>query len=250
MRILITNDDGILAVGIKILAEHLRPLGHVTVVAPEGECSAVGRALTLSRPLRLRTVADGPGHFTVATDGTPTDCVLLGLKRLMPEPPDVILSGINSSPNLGDDVHYSGTVAAAMEGALNGIPSLAISLGRGQERDYSVAASVAARLAAMVHQRGLPHRTVLNVNVPGVRPEQIQGMEVTRQGRTNYAQRIEGRVDPWGQEYFWVTGDTPTGEPVEGTDFGALHRNRVSITPLAMQLTDHHLVEELSTWPI
>lgn len=250
MKLLLTNDDGVSAVGLLTLIECLAPLADLTVVAPETECSAMGRAVTFTRPLRIRQVSNGPGRLVMATDGTPTDCVLVALKHLLKEPPDLVVSGINSSPNLGDDIFYSGTVAAAMEGALNGVPSIAVSLGRGPDRDYRVAGEVVARLLRLVQERGLPPRTCLNVNVPGVPAHELAGFAVTRQGSTSYCQRVVGRVDPWGKEYLWVTGDVPTGEPLEGTDFGALHCNKVSITPLAMQLTDHHFVEVLSTWAI
>ncbi|MBI3924415.1 MAG: 5'/3'-nucleotidase SurE [Armatimonadetes bacterium] len=251
MRFLVTNDDGIHAPGLRALAEELRKVGEVTVVAPDRERSAVGHSVTFHSPLRVRPVAQEEGYTAFMTDGTPTDCVLLALFDLMKEPPDIVFSGINRGGNLGDDVTYSGTVAGAMEGAIQGFPAVAVSLvGRAQDLDYGAAARFAARLARAAAGCRFPPKTVLNVNVPPIPEDQIEGYEITHQGHTVYDQKIVRRVDPWGTEYFWVTGALPTGEPLEGTDFGAVHRNRISITPIQTNLTNFELLEEFGQWQI
>ncbi|MGE0494832.1 MAG: 5'/3'-nucleotidase SurE [Vulcanimicrobiota bacterium] len=248
MRVLLTNDDGVRAPGFVALLEAFRGQAEVMAVAPQEEQSAVARSITFRRPLRLEHQLDEPDCQVYAATGTPTDCVLLGLCHLMKDKPDVVVSGINRGANLGDDVLYSGTVAGAMEGSINGIPSLAVSLERSPHPDYSHAARFALELSKEVIRRGLPPKILLNVNVPA-RPE-ILGHKITRQGHTQYAQEILSRVDPRGQEYFWVTGALPTGEPEEGTDFAALAHGYVSISPLSMDLTAGAWIGELSTWEI
>ena len=233
------------------LLEALRPLGHVTVVAPDRERSAVGHSLTFHSPLRVRQLAGGEQVTRYITDGTPTDCVLLALYELMPERPDLLFSGINRGANLGDDVTYSGTVSAAMEGLIHGVPSIAVSQVGRQPAHYATAAAFAARLAGQLAQKvQMPPRTFLNENVPDLPAEEIRGVQVTRQGHSIYDQRIVKRVDPLGVDYYWVTGEIPTGRPEEGTDFRAIADSCISVTPVQTNLTHYALLEELRGWEL
>ncbi len=238
--ILVTNDDGVHSPGLHALAEALRPLGHVTVVAPDREKSAASHALTLHRPVALRPLAED--LFTV--DGTPADCVYLGALSVLPAKPDLVASGINRGGNIGDDVTYSGTVAAAIEGTILGIPSFAISQvgGEGYERgaqgvafDFTQAARVAALVAERVLAEGLPDDILLNVNVP---PAAARGIRCTRQGKHLYDQVVHEAVDPRGRRYYWVGSGAPARlEQPEETDYTTVARGYVSITPLHLDLT-------------
>ncbi len=230
--------------------EAFRAHCRVTAVAPVSEQSAVGRAITFRQPLRLEQRLAEADCQIFAVSGTPTDCVLIALCHLLDEPPDVVVSGVNSGPNLGDDILYSGTVAGAMEGSVNGLPSIAVSRLRDASTDYGYAARFAYRLAKAVVVNGLPPKVLLNVNVPALAEESIRGYRITRQGHTLYSQRVIRRVDPRGQEYFWVSGALPTGEPEPGTDFEAVFQNFVSVTPLSMDLTSQPWLEKLATWNI
>jgi 5'-nucleotidase len=234
-RILVTNDDGVQSEGIHALADALRSLGEVTVVAPLGEASAIGHALTIARPLRLDQLREG--LFTV--DGTPTDCVNIAITRVLEASPDLVVSGINKGWNLGDDVTYSGTVAGALEGCLLGIPAIAVSLQRGPDRlafDFDPAAAIAARIAARVLHTGLPPRTFLNVNVPSGQPH---GVRVTVQARRNHVTRVTQSIDPRGRPYYWIEeGDTAWEQNPHG-DYDAVKAGWVSVTPLQPDLTAH-----------
>ncbi len=239
--ILVTNDDGIYSQGIKALARTLREAGDVYIVAPETEQSAVAHALTLHRPLRFEKI----NRNTFSINGTPTDCVIIGVTRLLPKRPDIIVSGINNGGNLGDDVTYSGTVAAAIEGTLLGIPSIAISLLRdGLNEGYrkrstglSKAAEFAKRLVRITLKRGLPHDTLLNVNVPAT--EQIKGVRFTRQGRKTYDNSIQELSDPRGRKYYWIGGGIPSWEIGKDTDFEAIRNGYISVTPVHLDMTNH-----------
>lgn len=233
-RILISNDDGVHAPGIRALAEALQPLGEVTVVAPLTEQSASSHALTLHRPLRVKEL--GPRIYAV--EGTPTDSVLLAVKELLAEPPHLVVSGINQGPNMGEDVLYSGTVAAAMEGAILGIPSLAVSLASWKATDFGPAAGVAAELAAALLSREVPDRFLVNVNVPPVPREEFRGLRVTQLGNRVYNDVIIKKTDPRGRAYYWIGGSEPSWTPSTESDFAAISENRVSVTPLLMNLTD------------
>ena len=249
-RILVSNDDGIHSAGLAALAESLAAVGDVIVVAPDREQSACSHALTLHRPLRIDDA--GPNRFAV--DGTPTDCVNLAVNAILSEKPTLLVSGINRGANLGDDVTYSGTVSAAMEGTLLGVPSIAMSLiGRGPY-DFGPAAAFAARLAAWVLATGLPPDTLLNVNVPpdkdGVPPNAV---ELTRMGRRRYGDAIVEKVDPRGRKYYWIAGDEVPFVAEEGTDFHAVQHGRISVTPIHLDLTNYPTLEQLAplraTWP-
>jgi 5'-nucleotidase len=249
-RILVSNDDGIHSAGLAALAESLAAVGDVVVVAPDREQSACSHALTLHRPLRI----DDAGPNRYAVDGTPTDCVNLAVNAILSEKPTLLVSGINRGANLGDDVTYSGTVSAAMEGTLLGVPSIAMSLiGRGPY-DFGPAAAFAARLAAWVLETGLPPDTLLNVNVPenteGVAPNAV---ELTRMGRRRYGDAIVEKVDPRGRKYYWIAGDEVPFVAEEGTDFHAVQHGRISVTPIHLDLTNYPTLEQLAplraTWP-
>jgi 5'/3'-nucleotidase len=248
--ILVSNDDGIHAEGIRALADALVGLGEIVVVAPDRERSAVSHALTLHRPLRVEMV--GPGRHAV--DGTPTDCVNLAVNGILPRRPALVVSGINQGANLGDDVTYSGTVSAAMEGTLLGIPSIAVSLiGRAEFR-FDVAAGFTRRLAAWVLECGLPADTLLNVNVPAPddgRP--VRSFALTRMGRRRYGDAIVEKVDPRGKKYYWIGGEEIECEDAEGTDFHAVGQGLISVTPIHLDLTNYRSFDALRAlqlaWP-
>lgn len=243
MLILVTNDDGVHSPGILVLAEQLATLGEVVVVAPDRERSAVSHALTLHSPLRADELR--PGFFAV--DGTPTDCVNLAIHGLLHRKPDLVVSGINRGGNMGDDLTYSGTVAAAMEATLMGVPALALSLEaeRFLTEDFAVAADVAVDLARRVLLTQLPVDTFLNINVPAGFPV---GMRLTRQGKRRFSDMIEKKSDPRGRNYYWLGAGQVSFENAEGTDFHAVSQGYVSITPLHLDLTNYHSFNELSTW--
>jgi 5'/3'-nucleotidase len=240
-RILVTNDDGHFSPGIHALAAALAPLGEVTIVAPQIEASAVGHALTLRRPLRLDRVSEG----VYAVDGTPTDCVNIGIDEVLLGRPDLVVSGINKGLNVGDDVTYSGTVAGALEGALLGIQAIAVSLqtSRG-EWNFAPAATAAASLAAALLEQPLPSRTFLSVNVPH---GPIKGLRVTVQARRNHITKVDRRLDPRGRPYFWIEEAQDDWEPLDRSDRQAVHDGYVSVTPLQADLTDHDALARVET---
>jgi len=251
-HILVTNDDGVQAPGLLALAREARKLGKVTVFAPDRNWSASGHVKTMDRPLRVRetTLADGSPAYT--SDGAPSDCVALPLLGLIEEKIDLVLSGINPNANVGHDVTYSGTVTAAMEAVIDGVPGIAISLdspsGLTGPLDYSTAAVVARRVARRVLKTGLPEGVILNVNVPYLKKEELNGYMVTRQGLRLYRDELDSRLDPRGRPYYWIGGEAPTGVVEDGTDFGALNAGCVSITPLQLDLTHYKAVEALKKW--
>jgi 5'-nucleotidase len=243
LRILVTNDDGYRSAGIQTLARALEALGAVTIVAPFEEASAIGHALTLRRPLRLESIDDR----TYAVDGTPTDCVNIAITQVFRGAPDLVVSGINKGFNLGDDITYSGTVAGALEGALLGIPSLAVSLRQTRgDYDFSHAARAAASIAEAVLRTPLPPRTFLNLNVPKGQPK---GYRVTVQARRNHVTSVAERHDPKGRAYYWIEEGQNVWEPHDRSDYEAVREGFVSVTPLHPDLTAHHAlaaVEALS----
>jgi 5'-nucleotidase len=253
-HILVTNDDGHQAPALAILARALRTVGQVTVFAPDHNWSAAGHTKTMHKPLRVAhgTLADDIPLFI--TTGTPSDCVGLALLGLVTEPVDLVVSGINIGANLGHDVTYSGTVAAAMEGAVIGKPAIAASMEHDESGartgDLEHAAGFVARLAAQVLERGLPRYGLLNVNFPAVPANEITGVRVTRLGIRYYHDVIVERTDPRGRPYYWIGGRPPTGEPEEGTDVGALACGNISITPLNLDMTDRGQLARISEWPL
>ena len=244
MDILLTNDDGINAEGIVALYGALSSIANVTVVAPDSEKSAVGHAITLSDPLRVKLV--GKNQFAVS--GTPADCVKLGIRTIMKKKPDLVISGINLGPNTGYSVLYSGTVSGATEGAILGIPSFAISLGTFEKPDYSVAATYAKKLAKLILKNGLPKNTLLNVNVPPVKAKKIKGVKITRQSKAAIIERFEKRIDPRQHIYYWLTGEVIKLEGEDESDIKALRSGYISITPIHCDMTDYGLMEDIKGW--
>jgi 5'-nucleotidase len=247
-RILVSNDDGINSEGLHKLVEALRCLGEVVAVAPDREQSASSHSLTMHRPLRLREA--GSGLYEV--DGTPTDCILLGVNCVFKgRPPDLVVSGINKGGNLGDDIAYSGTVSAAMEGARLGIASFAISLFSRADFRFQVAADFAVRLSRWIIKKPIRDPILLNVNVPNIIKEEIRGVRITRQGRCIYNGVVVEKTDPRGEKYYWIGGEEPGFHPTQDSDIEAVKGGWVSVTPLKMDLTDveamAHL-KDLGSW--
>jgi 5'-nucleotidase len=252
MHILVTNDDGVTAPGLLALAQELRSIGRVTVLAPDRNWSASGHVKTMHRPLRVREVLLADGTAALTTDGAPSDCVALAMLGLISEEVDLVVSGINPTANLSHDVTYSGTVTAAMEAAIWGKLGVAVSLDSPENHlgslDYIAAARVARKVVTTVRREGLSKGTLLNVNVPYLPEEKIQGYLITRQGLRLYRDSLIKREDPKGQPYYWIGGEAPTGIPEAGTDFGALADGYVSITPLQLDLTAQSSLEILRSW--
>jgi len=245
--ILVSNDDGIQSEGLHALVEALRVLGEVVVVAPDREQSAVSHSLTMHRPLRLREWKAG-WHVV---DGTPTDCILLGVNRvLLGRGPDLVVSGINKGGNLGDDLVYSGTVSAAMEGARLGIPSFAISVVARKDFRFEVAAEFASRLARWIVRNHPDPPPLLNVNVPNLGREEIRGVRITRQGKRVYNGAVVEKTDPRGQKYYWIGGEEPGFREMQDSDIEAVMGGWISITPLKLDMTDHEAMASVGTWCI
>lgn len=243
--ILVTNDDGVYSKGISALAKTLQEIGEVFVVAPDREKSAVAHSLTLHRPLRVERIRK---NF-YAVDGTPADCVHLGVNSILPESPHLIVSGINKGGNLGDDINYSGTVSAAFEGTLLGIPSFAISLVSRSHFKFDVAARFALRVARYIIHRGLPEGTFLNINVPNLHEKEIKSYKITQQGRwiRNGSGVIE-KMDPRGKKYYWIGGGQLILDHRKDTDIEAVSRSYISITPLNLDLTNYSSIRKLKKW--
>jgi len=245
MRVLLTNDDGIHAPGLMALYRALRPDHEVHVVAPEVEMSAVGHAITLSSPLRVRRVNREGAFFGHAVSGTPADCVKIAVQELLEAPPDVVLSGINLGANVGVNVLYSGTVSAATEGAFLGIRSAAVSLDALREPDFGFAAAFAGELVRYLCENGLRAGTALNVNIPALPPSEISGVAVTRQGISRFKESFHRRIDPRGNTYYWLSGETPVEPESPDTDGAALKNGWITITPIHFDLTSVEDVERL-----
>jgi len=236
VRILVTNDDGIMSPGLIALAAGLRDMGEVTVVAPEAQQSAVGHGITLHKPLRLREVDIGVDVTAYASNGTPADCVILGSLSELGRP-DVVVSGINAGANLGEEVLYSGTVSAALEAALHDIPALAISVCAYEDVHLDVARRIAPLVLDALVRSPLASGTVLNVNVPNVEIGEIQGIALTRLGRRRYRDIVVKRTDPLGRPYYWLSGAPEEADSVPGTDIHATQHNRISVTLVHFDLT-------------
>jgi len=241
VAILLSNDDGVASEGLRALQEKLASLDEVWVVAPDRDQSAVSHSLTLQRPLRIEQM--GPRLFAV--DGTPTDCINLAINGILRERPRLVISGINRGANLGDDITYSGTVSAAMEATLLGVPGIAVSLVGTEQFDFAAAADFTNRLATRLLRDSLPPDTLLNVNVPPLPAAEIKGFALTRQGKRRYGDAIVEKVDPRGKKYYWIGGGALDFIDAEGTDFSAVHRGLISITPLHLDLTNYRSLEQL-----
>jgi 5'-nucleotidase len=251
-HILVTNDDGVLAPGLLALVSEMRKLGKVSVLAPDRNWSGGGHVKTLDRALRVKEVRLADGTQAFAGDGAPSDCVALGTLGYFKEPIDLVVSGINAGANLGHDVTYSGTVTAAMEAVIAGIPGIAVSLETMEnhigEINYGPAARSALKVVRQVIENGLSHEILLNINVPFLTDDKIRGIVLTRQGLRVYHSRLDERTDPRGKPYYWIGGDAPTGVPERGTDVGALAEGFVSVTPLQLDLTAYRALTDLNTW--
>jgi 5'-nucleotidase len=258
-HILVTNDDGVYAPGLLALVQEMRKLGRVTVLAPDRNWSGGGHVKTLDRALRVKEVQLADGTQAFASDGAPSDCVALATLGYFKETIDLVVSGINAGANLGHDVTYSGTVTAAMEAVIAGVPGVAVSLEIVDnylgEVDYRPASRAAAKVVRQVIENGLSHTPIssvdeilLNVNVPFLPDDKIRGISLTRQGLRVYHSRLDERIDPRSKPYYWIGGDAPTGIPEPGTDVGALAEGFVSVTPLQLDLTAYRALADLNTW--
>lgn len=246
LRLLVTNDDGIHAPGLRVLAEQMAKFGEVTVFAPDGNRSASAHSLTLDRPLRIQRIA--PNWY--ACDGTPADCVHLALNGLLRDQrPVLVAAGINRGGNLGQDITYSGTVMAAMEATLLGVPAMAVSVDARNGINYDGAAAMAERVARGILTDGLPAGVLLNLNVPSLPADQVKGLRVTRQGRRVYGDEIQERVDPRGEKYYWIAGQDLGFEDIEGTDMVAVREGYASLTPVTADLTAFSLLQEIAQRP-
>lgn len=247
MNILLSNDDGILARGLALLAEVCSALGQITVVAPDREQSGTSHSLTLHRPIRATRRPDG----AYQVDGTPTDCVLLALGMLMPEKPAFVISGINHGPNMGEDVLYSGTVAAAMEGLAAGIPSIAISYaGSDLELLESHRAGLKGLIERILKVRDFPKETLLNINLPGIPGDRVQGIKVTNLGSRVFHEEITRMRDPWGKDIYWIGGGHVTWSGGADSDFRAVNDGYISVTPLHVDMTNYELIEVVQSWSL
>ncbi|MBN1626176.1 MAG: 5'/3'-nucleotidase SurE [Deltaproteobacteria bacterium] len=245
MRILLTNDDGIHAPGLMALYNELKGDFDVSVVAPESEMSAVGHAITLRSPLRVQEIFKNESFFGYAVTGTPADCVKIAVQELLESPPDIILSGINLGANVGVNVLYSGTVSAATEGAFLGVRSAAISLDTHKDPDFSIAASFSRRVIRFITESGFNNGVALNVNVPALPRAEIKGVAITKQGMGRFRERYERRVDPRGNIYYWLTGETGADGEREDSDARALAEGMIAITPISFDLTCTKEIEKL-----
>jgi len=252
MHILVTNDDGVQAPGLLALAQAMQPLGKVSILAPDRNWSASGHVKTLTRPLRVKEITLCEGTTALACDGAPSDCVALALLGLLSEPVDLVVSGINPLPNLAHDLTYSGTVTAAMEAAIGGIPAIAFSLDGPESSpepvDYQPASQVARQVVELVLRYRPPTNILLNVNIPYQPLDQMRGYQVTRQGQRIYRDLLVQHLDPRNIPYYWIGGEAPTGVREEGTDVGALADGYISITPIQLDLTAHHMLEAMRQW--
>src|SRR5919202_1366618 len=247
--ILVTNDDGVDSPGLSALARTLKNVEAVCVIAPNRNWTAAGHTKTLDRPLRVTEIRlPGTRQSAYSSDGSPSDCVALGFLGLAPERPRLVVSGINTGPNMGSDITYSGTVSAAMEGVVSGVPAIAVSLADYYEWDFRYAASFAARLDRRVLRAGLESDVLLNVNVPSGARKDIKGVKVTRLGRREYNDQLIRRKDPLGRDYFWIGGAPPGGAGEPGTDLHAVAEGYVSVTPVQLDLTNHSLLDQIASW--
>lgn len=248
LHILVSNDDGIDAQGIDALVRELKKVGDVTVVAPDRQQSAVGHAITMNHPLRVKSFHKNGKFFGYAVEGTPADAVKLAVRALLRRKPDVLVSGINHGSNTAISVLYSGTVSAATEGTILGIPSIAVSLTTFRPADFTFAAKFSGKIVRLVAQRGLPKGTLLNINIPPLDEKNIRGVRITRQGKSIWDDTFDARRDPANKEYYWLTGALVEVDEGNGVDQWAISHNYVSVTPIHYDLTDHAMVDVLKGW--
>lgn len=244
MKILLSNDDGVHAKGISVLYEALSKIADVTVIAPDRNCSGASNSLTLLNPLRATQLENG--FYSV--NGTPTDCVHLGINQLLDEEPDLVVAGINNGANLGDDTLYSGTVAAATEGRHLGLPAIAVSLCSKQEAHYETAAEVAMKIINQLSSHPLPKNQIININVPDIPLSELKGVKVTRLGTRHKADTMTEQIDPWGRSVFWYGSLGYESDAGEGTDFYAVNQGYVAVTPLKVDMTANESIDAMSSW--
>ena len=250
MRILVCNDDGIDSEGIYALAETLSEIGEVTVVAPLMEQSAVGHAITMQIPLRVTKSYKEGKFFGYAVNGTPADCIKIGIRNIMKQRPDLVVSGINHGSNTAINIIYSGTVSAAREAAIMDVPAMAVSITNHEVKDFSFAAKVSRLLAMEIAGKDIPKGTLLNVNVPDVDEKEIAGIMLTKQGKSKWDDIYEQRIDPYGKDYFWLTGNLMEVDTEIETDQVAIKKNYVSVSPIHFDLTDYETFDKMKTWNI
>jgi 5'-nucleotidase len=244
MHLLLSNDDGIHATGLRLLANALAPLGKITVVAPNRDRSASSNSLTLERPIRAQTVEEN----WYSVDGTPTDCVHLAITGLIEDEPNIVVAGINNGANLGDDVIYSGTVAAAMEGRFLGLPAVAISVASFQPRFLEVAAQVSHELIAKLSTTQLPKDVIININIPDLPKQELKGIQTTRLGNRHKAEPVIKSEDPRGKPIYWVGSAGPELDAGPGTDFHAIKNGYVSVSPMHLDLTHYKAMQDVADW--
>ena len=248
MKILVSNDDGIGSVGINILVEELKKVGDVVVIAPATEQSAAGHSITMKNPLRVKEHFVDNKFFGYAINGTPADCIKIGIKNILEYNPDLVVSGINNGSNAAINVIYSGTVSAAREAAIMGVPSIAISVDSHTPEHYEYAAKIAGKLAKFVCEKKLRRGTLLNVNVPDLSEEEIQGLAITKQGESKWDDYYEERIDPYGEKYYWLTGKMEYQDKEKDRDVIALKNGYVSITPVHFDFTDYEMLKTMQSW--
>ncbi|TMO54020.1 5'/3'-nucleotidase SurE [Pseudoalteromonas phenolica] len=244
MKILLSNDDGVHAKGISVLYEALSKIADVTVIAPDRNCSGASNSLTLLNPLRATQLENG--FYSV--NGTPTDCVHLGVNQLLDEEPDLVVAGINNGANLGDDTLYSGTVAAATEGRHLGLPAIAVSLCSKKEANYETAAAVVVKIIKQLSSHPLPKDQIINVNVPDIPLTELKGVKVTRLGARHKADTMTEQIDPWGRSVFWYGSLGSESDAGEGTDFFAVNQGYAAVTPLKVDMTAYETMDAMSSW--
>jgi 5'-nucleotidase len=250
LSILVSNDDGINAPGIAALVGELKKIGSVTVVAPDKQQSAVGHAITMNYPLRVTKFYKGDEFFGYAVEGTPADSVKIAVRTIMKVPPDILVSGVNHGSNTAISVIYSGTVSAATEGTILGIPSIAVSLTTYDKPDFRFAAKFARKLVGEVVKNGIPADTLLNVNIPPAREKDIRGVKITHQGKSRWDDTFDVRRDPNNKEYYWLTGKLDIIDTTDDSDQIAVMHNYVSITPIHFDLTSHKALPQLRKWKL
>lgn len=250
MRILLTNDDGIQSLGLKAVADALAHEHEVTVIAPDRNWSISGHNRTMDRPLRVTEVALGEGYTAYSSDGSPADCVALAVLGFLEQTPQLVVSGINLGNNLGDDITYSGTVAAAMEGVISGLPSIAVSMHTDPIWPVEVGAQFVTRLVQQITVRGIEKDILLNVNVPNLPHDDIKGVQITTLGKRIYEDRLVKGIDPRGRNYYWIGGNIIRSEGEHGTDVAAIADGYVSITPIHLDMTNHKILETIRSWDL
>lgn len=253
LLILLTNDDGIYSEGLQVLRIEMEKLenSRICLVAPDRERSGSGHAITVHRPLHVEAISLKNSRSEAwAVTGTPADCTKIAIEAILGQNPDLVISGINRGPNLGTDIFYSGTVSAAIEGAILGVPSIAVSLGAFQDLDFSFAAAFTRMLVEEVTAKGLPSGTLLNVNVPPLEPSQIAGVRITRLGVRRYKNVFDKRVDPRGKVYYWLAGEVVDLDQEPDTDVGSFNNNEISVTPIRLDLTDYSIIEAIKGWSL